>query len=100
MNACAAGVPRNLLIQFEDDKIDETSALASVLSSGSAVSAGLDMTVKVLPGDHIQPLQQNIGSLPPELAAAVSQGNSLLEQLASQTQGPVRHHANCTVLCV
>lgn len=43
-------------------------------------------------GDHIQPLQQRLGSLPPELAAAVSQGNSLLDQLASvaaQSGGPV-----------
>jgi hypothetical protein len=39
-----------MLVRFEDDKIDETSELASTLTSGSAVSAELDLTIRVLPG--------------------------------------------------
>ena len=44
------GIARNLLIQFEDDKIDETATLANTLNTGSAISLDLDLTVKVLPG--------------------------------------------------
>lgn len=54
------GVSRNLLIRFKDDKIDETSALAQVLSSDSAISSMLDMSIRLLPGDHGLPLQQVI----------------------------------------
>lgn len=86
-------MPRNLLLQFEDDKIDETGVLAEILNAGSAVSSQLELSVKVLPGDHIQPLLVNLGSLPPELASVVSQGNQFLEQfgnMAAQSAGPVR----------
>lgn len=37
--------------------IDETSALAQVLSD-SAISSMLDMSIRSLPGDHGLPLQQ------------------------------------------
>ena len=79
-------------MQFEDDKIDETAELAQLLSNGSAVSSQLDLTLKVLPGDHVQPLMVNLGGLPPELAAVVNQGNDLLGQftnMAAQNGGPV-----------
>lgn len=52
------GISRNLLIKFKDDTIDETSTLAQVLSSGSAISSMLDMSIRSLPGDHALPLQQ------------------------------------------
>lgn len=52
------GISRNLLIKFKDDAIDETSTLAQVLSSESAISSMLDMSIRLLPGDHGLPLQQ------------------------------------------
>lgn len=52
------GISRNLLIKFKDDSIDETSTLAQVLSSDSAISSMLDMSIRMLPGDHGLPLQQ------------------------------------------
>lgn len=52
------GVSHNLLIKFSDDKIDETSTLAQVLSSESAISSVMDVSVQTLPGDHGFPLQQ------------------------------------------
>lgn len=52
------GVSRNLLIKFKDDVIDETPTLAQVLSSESAISSQLDMSIRSLPGDHGLPLQQ------------------------------------------
>ena len=52
------GISRNLLIKFKDDTIDETSVLAQILSSESAISSMLDMSIRSLPGDHGLPLQQ------------------------------------------
>ncbi|KEH20259.1 plant/MCA23-20 protein [Medicago truncatula] len=52
------GVSRNLLIKFNDDSIDDTPTLAQVLSSESAISSVLDMSIRKLPGDHVLPLQQ------------------------------------------
>lgn len=45
-------------MKFKDDAIDETSTLAQVLSSDSAISSMLDMSIRLLPGDHGLPLQQ------------------------------------------
>jgi len=63
-----AGIPKNLLIRFEDDQIDETTELASTLTAGSAVSTELDLTIKVLPGTPLHPLpspsQRPAASLP------------------------------------
>lgn len=47
-------------MRFKDDTIDETSILAQVLSSDSAISSMLDMSTRLLPGDHGLPLQQVI----------------------------------------
>lgn len=52
------GVSRNLLIKFKDDNIDDTPTLAQVLSSESAISSALDMSIRSMPGDHGLPLQQ------------------------------------------
>jgi hypothetical protein len=52
------GVSRNLLIKFKDDVIDETPTLAQVLGSEAAISSMLDMSIRLLPGDHGLPLQQ------------------------------------------
>ncbi|KAI3467857.1 hypothetical protein Pfo_024520 [Paulownia fortunei] len=58
------GISRNLLIKFKDDTIDETSTLAQVLSSESAISSMLDMSIRLLPGDHGLPLQQVLPDVP------------------------------------
>jgi len=61
----------NLLIKFTDDSLDETDTLASWLQgSDSAASlgpGGLDLTVRVLQGTHVRPLQQQA----PDLAKAL-----------------------------
>ncbi|RWR73191.1 hypothetical protein CKAN_00144700 [Cinnamomum micranthum f. kanehirae] len=53
------GIPRNLLVKFKDDLIDETPTLAQVLSTDSAISSILDLSIRMLPGDHGLPLQQD-----------------------------------------
>ena len=49
-------VPRNMLIKFRGDSIDESTDLASLLSSASPVSGNLDLALKIVPGDHNKPL--------------------------------------------
>lgn len=46
------------MIKFKDDTIDETSVLAQLLSTDSAISSMLDMSIRSLPGDHGLPLHQ------------------------------------------
>ncbi|PSC76402.1 plant MCA23-20 [Micractinium conductrix] len=79
-------VPRNLLLRFSADEIDETPQLASTLQS-SAVASMLELTVKTLPGEHARPLQQDLGRISPDLARltsqAVTQGESLIGQLGN-----------------
>jgi hypothetical protein len=79
------GISRNLLIKFKDDQIDETSILAQVLSSESAISSLLDMSIRSLPGDHGLPLQQVLPDVPPAMADAVNRGGELLTNLATGT---------------
>uniref|UniRef100_A0A2N9HQX5 Reverse transcriptase domain-containing protein n=2 Tax=Fagus sylvatica TaxID=28930 RepID=A0A2N9HQX5_FAGSY len=79
------GVSRNLLIKFKDDSIDETSTLAQLLSSESAISSMLDMSIRLLPGDHGLPLQQAIPDVPPAMADAVNRGSELLANLTVGT---------------
>ncbi|CAL1406265.1 unnamed protein product [Linum trigynum] len=79
------GVSRNLLIKFKDDSIDETSSLAKVLSSESAISSLLDMSIRSLPGDHGLPLQQGLPDVPPAMADAVNRGSELFTNLAVGT---------------
>ncbi|KAE9454290.1 hypothetical protein C3L33_13812, partial [Rhododendron williamsianum] len=78
------GVSRNLLIKFKDDMIDETSALAQVLSD-SAISSMLDMSIRSLPGDHGLPLQQVLPDVPPAMADAVNRGGEFLANLTAGT---------------
>ncbi|KAH7856985.1 hypothetical protein Vadar_007652 [Vaccinium darrowii] len=78
------GVSRNLLIKFKDDMIDETSALAQVLSD-SAISSMLDMSIRSLPGDHGLPLQQALPDVPPAMADAVNRGGEFLASLTAGT---------------
>ncbi|KAG6653730.1 uncharacterized protein LOC122309768 [Carya illinoinensis] len=79
------GISRNLLIKFKDDTIDETSVLAQVLSSESAISSMLDMSMRLLPGDHGLPLQQALPDVPPAMADAVNRGGELLANLTVGT---------------
>ncbi|MCO5554038.1 hypothetical protein L7F22_007564 [Adiantum nelumboides] len=79
------GVQKNLLIKFKADMIDETPGLAKMLSSESAISASLDMSIRTLPGDHARPLQQVVPVVPPAMADAVSKGSEILANLAAGT---------------
>ncbi|XP_058102602.1 uncharacterized protein LOC131246460 isoform X2 [Magnolia sinica] len=79
------GISRNLLVKFKDDLIDETPALAKVLCSESAVSSMLDMSIRMLPGDHGLPLQQALPDIPPAMADAVNRGGELLANLTVGT---------------
>ncbi|XP_051122360.1 uncharacterized protein LOC127245484 [Andrographis paniculata] len=79
------GISRNLLIKFKDDSIDETSILAQVLSSESAVSSMLDLSLRMLPGDHGLPLQQVLPDVPPAMAEAVNRGGEFLANLTAGT---------------
>ncbi|KAK1259481.1 hypothetical protein QJS04_geneDACA021485 [Acorus gramineus] len=79
------GVSRNLLVKFKDDAIDETPTLAQVLSSESAISSQLDMSIRSLPGDHGLPLQQVIPDVPPAMADAVNRGGELLANMTVGT---------------
>ncbi|KAF3430874.1 hypothetical protein FNV43_RR25604 [Rhamnella rubrinervis] len=79
------GISRNLLVKFKDDAIDETSTLAQVLSSESAISSMLDMSIRLLPGDHGLPLQQALPDVPPVMADAVNRGSELLTNLSAGT---------------
>ncbi|KAI5679473.1 hypothetical protein M9H77_10423 [Catharanthus roseus] len=103
-------VSRNLLIKFKEDMIDETSTLAKVLSSDSSISSMLDMSIRLLPGDHGLPLQQvrafskeisnmlkifslllnrssikALPDVPPAMADAVNRGGEFLATLTSGT---------------
>ncbi|XP_020591533.1 uncharacterized protein LOC110032294 [Phalaenopsis equestris] len=79
------GVSRNLLIQFKDDTIDETPMLAKLLSSESAISSQLDLSIRSLPGDHGLPLQQVLPDVPPAMADVVNRGGELLANLTAGT---------------
>ncbi|XVF58624.1 hypothetical protein PTKIN_Ptkin07bG0081400 [Pterospermum kingtungense] len=79
------GISRNLLIKFKDDSIDETPNLAQVLSSESAISSMLDMSIRLLPGDHGLPLQQALPDVPPAMADAVNRGSEFLANLSVGT---------------
>ncbi|CAN6454305.1 unnamed protein product [Victoria cruziana] len=79
------GISRNLLVKFSDDTIDETSTLAQVLTSESAISSSLDMSIRTLPGDHGLPLQQDFPDIPPAMADAVNRGGELLTNLTVGT---------------
>ncbi|KAI3423953.1 hypothetical protein D9Q98_009787 [Chlorella vulgaris] len=76
-------VPRNLLLRFASDEIDETPQLASTLQS-SAVASMLELTVKTLPGEHARPLQQDLTRISPDLAKVASQAMSQSESLIGQ----------------
>ncbi|KAG1660208.1 hypothetical protein FOA52_005077 [Chlamydomonas sp. UWO 241] len=67
-------VPRNLLLRFKDDSIDDTSSLAQLLQASPILSEVLDLSVRTLPGGHMRPMQQNVVDLPPEVARMAGTG--------------------------
>ncbi|KAL5538925.1 hypothetical protein UlMin_042833 [Ulmus minor] len=79
------GISRNLLVKFKDDTIDETQTLAQLLSSESAISSMLDMSIRLLPGDHGLPLQQALPDVPPAMADAVNRGSEFFANLSAGT---------------
>ncbi|CAN1180031.1 hypothetical protein LINPERHAP2_LOCUS34556 [Linum perenne] len=79
------GVSKNLLVKFKDDSIDETFSLAQVLSSESAISSMIDMSIRSIPGDHGLPLQQALPDVPPAMADAVNRGSEIFTNLAVGT---------------
>ncbi|XP_068645362.1 uncharacterized protein [Aristolochia californica] len=79
------GISRNLLVKFKDDVIDETQTLAQVLTTDSAICSTLDMSIRMLPGDHGLPLQQVLPDMPPAVADAVNRGGELLANLTAGT---------------
>ncbi|KAL5998523.1 hypothetical protein ACLOJK_009466 [Asimina triloba] len=79
------GIPRNLLVKFKDDLIDETPALAKVLCSESSVSSMLDLSIRMVPGGHGLPLRQVLPDIPPSMADAVNRGGELLANLTVGT---------------
>ncbi|KAJ0666678.1 putative alpha/Beta hydrolase [Helianthus annuus] len=79
------GISRNLLVKFKDDTIDETPVLAQVLSSESAVSSVLDMSIRSLPGDHGLPLQQALPDVPPGMVDAVNRSGEFWANLTAGT---------------
>lgn len=73
-------------MKFQDDAIDETSILAQLLSSDSAISSMLDMSIRLLPGDHGLPLQQVFLCQPfsgEYISVAFTYGNVCLESLSA-----------------
>ncbi|CAM6055601.1 unnamed protein product [Sphagnum tenellum] len=79
------GIGENLLIKFKEDQIDETPRLAQTLSSNSAVSGFLDMSVRVLPGDHARLLLQVFPVVPPNMARTINRGSELSSTMAAGT---------------
>ncbi|CEF99959.1 Protein of unknown function DUF1350 [Ostreococcus tauri] len=69
---------KNLLIKFQDDTIDETSALAATLA-GAVAASDLDLTVRARPGDHVFPLWRDTGiEIPTEIYDVAEQGGDIL----------------------
>jgi hypothetical protein len=63
-----ADIPRNLLLRFRDDSLDDSNGLAALLQGSPQVAEVLDLSVRTLHGDHLRPLQQMVVDLPPDLA--------------------------------
>lgn len=79
-------VPRNLLLRFKDDSIDDTNTLAQLLQASPALSEVLDLSVRTLPGGHLRLMHQAIVDLPPEVSrlasSAVLTGGDFMARLA------------------
>ncbi len=67
-------VPRNLLMRFKDDSIDDSNSLAQLLQSSPSLGEVLDLSVRTLPGGHLNLMVQAPLDVPPEVARVVSTG--------------------------
>ena len=85
----SSAVPRNLLLRFKDDSIDESNTLAQVLQSSPTLGEVLDLSVRTLPGDHLRLMQQALVDVPPEVArvasSAVFTGGELIGEMMMMT---------------
>ena len=100
-------MPKNLLIQFRDDNIDQTPALVATLEAASMAmsssnSSRSQVTLRQLPGDHIRPLRQAFGDLPTDLAEvanqAVTQGSYFLQGLSNMATQAGFREVRCACL--
>lgn len=80
-------VPRNMLIRFRDDSIDESTDLASMLSSRSPVSGTLDLAMKIMPGGHGRPLAQSLVEVPPQVSQGPANPDPACEPTKSMLHG-------------
>lgn len=58
VHVACPGVPRNLILKFKDDTIDDSVQLTQLLQSSAAISSRLNLSLRTLDGDHIRPLTQ------------------------------------------
>ncbi|CAI9297270.1 unnamed protein product [Lactuca saligna] len=58
---------------------------AQVLSSESAISSVLDMSIRSLPGDHGLPLQQALPDVPQGMVDVLNMGGELFSNLTAGT---------------
>ena len=65
-------MPRNLLLRFKDDSVDDTNSLAQLLQASPALAEVLDISVRTLPGGHLRLMHQAVVDLPPEVARFAS----------------------------
>ena len=65
-------MPRNLLLRFKDDTIDDSNTLAQLLQASPSLAEVLDLSVRTLPGNHLRLMQQALVDLPPEVARVAS----------------------------
>jgi len=83
-------VPRNMLLRFQGDSLDESTQLAQMLQGSSACASMLDLTMRTLPGDHNRPLHQAFVDVPPELSraarATIKEGSSVLERISTMAR--------------
>jgi hypothetical protein len=66
-------VPRNLLVRFADDEVDETPDVSLWLQRAAEVDTILDLTILRRPGSHTRPLRQPLPELPEDVVNVASQ---------------------------
>ena len=69
-------VPRNLLVRFTDDEVDETPDVSLWLQRAAEVDTILDLTILRRPGSHTRPLRQPLPELPEDVVNVASQVRS------------------------
>jgi Protein of unknown function (DUF1350) len=96
-------VPRNLLLRFRDDSIDDSVQLAALLQGNSAIASQLDLSLRTLEGGHTRPMAAALGELPPDVAAvanrAAETGGQMLGAHRRSRQAMCSEHATlCSAL--